>query len=212
MFAYCGDNPTNLVDSNGHAGGLLAVIITVIICALCLSGCGAKSSSKSAINTAMPTPSPRPTPASLTLDQKVLIATIAAEGAVNAHGEPVSSSARQAMANVALNRVGSREWKEYTTVSEICQYTGFDGYGSINYNSCMEYLNNRDGQNEMYESIIWDVMQAYESDITQGCQLYYTPADMSPPGSKPNWNFSLLVEVSIPGVDPYYEGTFYRYG
>ena len=116
------------------------------------------------------------------------------------------------MANVAINRAGCREWSKYTSVSDICRYTGFDGYGSANYYACMEYLENRDGTNQTYESIIWDVLQAYENDITQGCQLYYTPAAMSPPGSKPNWDFSLLIEVTIPGVDSYYEGTFYKYG
>ena len=77
-------------------------------------------------------------------DEKVLIATIAAEGTVAANGEPVSSNARQAMANVALNRVGSREWKRYKNVADICKKTGFDGYGNRNYQQCMDYLNNRD--------------------------------------------------------------------
>ena len=69
----------------------------------------------------------------------------------------------------------------------------------------------RDGSNATYEAIIWDVMAAYESDITGGCQLYYTPAVMDPPGSAPNWNFNILTEVVIQGVDPYYEGRFYKY-
>lgn len=146
----------------------------------------------------------------LSLEQKVLIATIAAEASVTVKGIPVSSRARQAMANVALNRVGKREWARYTSVIEICQFTGFDGYGDRNYTACMEYLNNRDRSNSTYEAIIWDVLSAYESDITNGCQLYYTPAAMQ--GSKrPNWNFSLLEEEYIYGVDSEYEGRFFRY-
>ncbi len=147
----------------------------------------------------------------LSQDQKVLIATIAAEATVTAQGTPVSSQARQAMANVALNRVGRREWSQHTTVADICRLTGFDGYGDHNYQACMAYLNNRDGCNETYEAIIWDVLAAYDFDITQGCQLYYTPAAMTNSSGIPNWNFSVLEEVEIPGVDPYYEGRFFRY-
>lgn len=144
-------------------------------------------------------------------DEKVLIATIAAEAAVTAKGEPVSSEARQAMANVALNRVGSREWSRHKSVSAICAYTGFDGYGTQNYYACMEYLNNRDFSNPTYERIIWDVSKAYVYDITNGCQLYYTPAAMIPAGSAPYWNFFILTEVYIPNVDAYYEGRFFKY-
>lgn len=54
-------------------------------------------------------------------------------------------------------------------------------------------------------------MAAYESDITGGCQLYFTPAAMKPAGSVAHWNFSILTEVIIPGVDFYYEGRFYKY-
>jgi len=144
-------------------------------------------------------------------DEKVLIATIAAEGTVTAENKPVSPTARQAMANVALNRVGKREWAQYKSVSEICRYSGFDGYNTYNYFACMEYLNNRDFLNATYEAIIWDVARAYLYDVTGGCQLYYTPAVMTPPGSSPSWNFSVLTEVTISGVDPYYEGRFYKY-
>lgn len=73
----------------------------------------------------------------------------------------------------------------------------------------MDYLNQRDGSNSIYEEIIWDVLSAYENDITNGCQLYYTPAAMQ--GNKrPNWNFSLLEEEYIYGVDSEYEGRFFQ--
>ena len=119
----------------------------------------------------------------------------------------MSSAARQAMANVAMNRLGKREWSKYETVAEICEYTGFDGYGNKNYQACMTYLNSRDGSNAIYESIISDVLPVYNGEIadnTNGCQLYYTPAAMKPPGSEPKWNFSVISEVDVPGVDPYY--------
>ena len=34
---------------------------------------------------------------------------------------------------------------------------------------------------------------------------------MNPAGKKPNWNYDVIEEVPIAGVDSYYEGVFYRY-
>jgi hypothetical protein len=58
------------------------------------------------------------------------------------------------------------------------------------------------------------VLPVYNGEVTDntfGCQLYYTPAARRPPGSKPAWDFSVIEEVTVSGVDPYYEGQFYRY-
>jgi Cell Wall Hydrolase len=38
--------------------------------------------------------------------------------------------------------------------------------------------------------------------ISQGATLYYSPMSMRPSGSIPNWNFKVLTEVSVPGVNP----------
>ena len=189
--AYCGNNPVMYADPAGQS----------IVSALKLLWENIKKLVKTTVNYFSP----------LSLDEKVLISTIAAEATVTSEGKPVSSQARQAMANVALNRVGEREWKKYNNVIEVCAHSGFDGYGDKNYRTCMNYLEERDYTNSTYEAIIWDVMSAYTEDITDGCQLYYTPAAMRPSGSKPSWNFSLLTEVLIDGVDPYQEGRFYKY-
>ena len=195
MFAYCQNNPVANYDPSGHSStSSIEQFFSEIFDIL-----------NRLIKTIVHYFGP------FSDDEKVLIATIAAEGTVTVNGEPVSSSARQAMANVALNRVGSREWSKYKTEADICKETGFDGYGGKNYQQCMDYLNNRDFSNKVYEQVIWDVMKAYSYDITDGCQLYYTPAAMSPAGSVPKWNFGLLTEVSIPGVDPYYEARFFKY-
>ena len=191
MFAYCGNNAVHRSDPSGKS--FLNSILNSIKKGI--------SFLIAAIRYILP----------LSENDKVLIATIAAEATVTAEGKSVSSEARQAMANVALNRVGSREWEHLTNVAEVCKYSGFNGYGDYNYYQCMEYLNNRDFSDKTYESIIWSVMKAYSWDITDGCQLYYTPAAMSPPGSKPDWNFGKLEEVYIPGVDLYYEGIFFKY-
>ena len=127
----------------------------------------------------------------------------------------VSSPARQGIANVIMNRIGTGEWSDYTTASEICANTGFNAFGDKNYYNCMDYLNNRDGSDSYYEQVIQEVMPIYNKevqDITNGAQLYYTPAAMDPKGSAPfDWNFDALEEVYIPGVDEYYEAKFYRY-
>ena len=223
MNAYCRNNPVMYYDPSGKSVFLIVSICILIVGVVALAGCSSSSSSStpyhSPSSSSTPTPAPTTTPSSststqtntLSEDQKVLVATIAAEATVTAQGNPVSSAGRQAMVNVALNRVGVCEWSQYKTVAEICQYTGFDGYGNENFQDCMTYLNARDGSNATYEAIIWDVMSAYNNDITQGCQLYYTPAAMVPAGSSPDWNFDVLTEVTIPGVDVYYEGRFYRY-
>ena len=64
------------------------------------------------------------------------------------------------------------------------------------------------------EQIIQDVMPIYcgeAEDFTMGAQLFYTPSAMEPGKQSPGWNFDLLEEVIIPGIDPYYEGRFFRY-
>ena len=209
MFLYCGNNPVMLVDPSGTSCHIFEGGRFGPACPTDKNGyCPVCKAQECCLS---PTSSNKTTQELLTDDEKVLIATIAAEATVTAAGKPVSSQARQAMANVALNRVGQREWARYATVAQICEFTGFDGYGNANYQACMEYLNNRDGSNQTYESIIWDVKAAYKNDITNGCQLYYTPAAMANSTGIPNWNFSILEEVMIPGVDPYYEGRFYKY-
>ena len=79
----------------------------------------------------------------------------------------------------------------------------------------MAYLNARDGSNATYEAIIDDVPPIYYKEIpdnTTGCQLYYTPSTMKPPGSTPRgWDFKILTEVLLSGVDSYYEGRLFKY-
>ena len=219
LFQYCANNPVNNIDSGGHLFGALVLIGLLTIGLGLLSGCGRDSAPTSAPTTTAPsTPSttaPTTSPASsvLTNEQKVFVATISAEAQWRADKKPVSSKARRSMAHVVINRLNSREWKGLT-LSEICA-DGFDAYGNEDFQTCMDYLNNRDGRNSYYEQVISEIIPIYNGeveDITGGCQMYYTPASMDPPGASPKgWNFSLLEEVSIDGVDPYYEGRFYRY-
>lgn len=242
LYTYCRNNPIRYVDPSGHIFGiddLLFYGIVAVGCTVLLTGCSeisqepikekntGKAETSSQAKTTVTCTAPQKTTTTttttvkpkkeynnLTDDQKVFISTIAGEGMWTAQGKQVSTEARQSIANVINNRVGSREWQEYTSVSEICAYTGFDAYGDNNYWDCMNYLNNRDYSNEYYEQVISEVMPIYNGevkDITNGAQLYYTPATMVPEGSEPSWNFDALEKVSIPGVDEYYEAKFYRY-
>ena len=149
----------------------------------------------------------------LTYDQKVFISTVYAEATTSALGYPVSPIARQAVACVIMNRIGQREWTRFQTAEDVCAYSGFSAYGSYNYQECMKYLENRDGSNLVIEELISQVMPVYTGelpDITGGAQLFYTPAAMKP-HTELRWNFGLLEEVIISGIDPYFEGRFYRY-
>ena len=149
----------------------------------------------------------------LTYDQKVFISTVYAEATTSASGYPVSPVARQAVACVIMNRIGQREWARFQTAGDVCAYSGFSAHGSYNYLECMKYLDNRDGSNQQIEELISQVLPIYTgeiSDITGGAQLFYTPAAMKP-HTQLGWNFGLLEEVIISGVDPYFEGRFYRY-
>ena len=151
---------------------------------------------------------------SLSYDQKVFVSTIYAEANVAANGYPLSPIARQAVACVIMNRIGQREWERFTCASEICAYTGFTAYGNAHFQECMDYLNERDGSNLRIEEIISEVMPVYTgeiSDITGGAQIFYTPAAMRPNKKDLGWNPALLREVIISGIDPYFEGRFFKY-
>ncbi len=150
----------------------------------------------------------------LTEEQKIFVSTIYSEVGFNANGVPASPIVRQCLANVIMNRVGRFEWSEYTTVAEVCEHTGFYGFKNDNYQFCMDYLNERDGWDFFIEEIIDQVLPIYNKevdDISGGALLFYTPAVMDPPGSEPDWNFYLLEEIILPGVDPENDGRFFKY-
>lgn len=130
---------------------------------------------------------------SLTSDEKIFIATVAGE----AIGE--NEITWKAVANVIKNRVGYKEWRNYSNTTDIIKNTGFDGYQSNQYNLCMNYLNNRTGKDTLYENLINTVLPIInnkETDCTKNSVLFYNPSVCSP-----NWDFSLLEEVIISGVN-----------
>lgn len=134
-------------------------------------------------------------------DEKLFIAVIA--------GESISEGELgwQIVANVIMNRVGSREWAKFTTPREIIeqphQFTCLSGGGSREYRKAVEYLENRVDDGGIYEQLISTVMPIYYNeveDITGGAQLYYSPKHMNPPGSAPDWANSYK-EIEVEGIE-----------
>ena len=138
-------------------------------------------------------------------EHKVFIATICGE----AIGE--SKESWIAVAWVIMNRFKHREWKKYETITEIITETGFNGYNSKQYKKCMDYLNQRDGSNRLYEEVISAVMPVYFldiSDTTNYATMYYSPR---PGRNGPSFSRSPRVEeVMIEGVDSE-SFRFYKY-
>ena len=143
--------------------------------------------------------------ASLTEVQKIFVSTISAEAQ-----DTFNYVGAQAVAHIIINRANGDINKVFEVISAPYQ---FSGYLDNNYNACMQYLNNRDGKNTNYENIINNVIPIYlgkVSDITNGCTMYYSPRSMVPPGSTPPWNFSILEEVFVAGIDDPWYFRFYR--
>lgn len=152
---------------------------------------------------------------------KILVATVYGEAANS------SETAWQAIAFVIKNRVGKREWTQYKTIGDIIKKTGFDAYTQRNvpYISAEKYLNeNQDvkGNNTKIEKLISVLTPIYlnqGTDITGGAVLYYSPKAQAAlhkinPRTwkeKPNWNFSMLTEVKIPGLIASDDFKFYKY-
>jgi hypothetical protein len=150
-------------------------------------------------------------------EKKHLIATIYGEAA------GCSPAAREAIANVVMNRVGKGEWEKQDTVDKVIKNTGFDAYSDQNepYRTAMSYLDNRDGSNQDIERLIKVALPVYNRetpDITGGAVLYYSPQTQAISHVKrpdlydeiPDWDFNKLEEVKVPGTEQD-DFKFFRY-
>lgn len=142
------------------------------------------------------------------------------------YGEAVRCSeySWQAIANIIKNRVGTREWSKYTSVSEVIMNTGFDAYTNPNipFREAEKYFENRDFTNTKIEEMIRIVIPIYRGnvdDITGGAVLYYSPRALKSlhqknpskyPNETPRWDFSRLEEVTIMGAEND-DFLFYKY-
>jgi hypothetical protein len=151
-------------------------------------------------------------------EQILMIKTVYGEAA------NCSEASWEAVANVIMNRVGTREWKKYDTVTKVIKNSGFDAYTNPNdpYKTAEKYLYNRDGSNAKLEkliSIVLDVYNGKSEDNTNGAVLYYSPKAQaalhkkfpkSYPSLVPPWVNDKVEEVKVSGAGKD-DFKFYRY-
>jgi spore germination cell wall hydrolase CwlJ-like protein len=147
--------------------------------------------------------------------------------AATIYGEAGASSkdAWRAVGHVIMNRVGYREWKKRTTVTEVVENTGFDAYTqqTSQYKSAYNYLTGAADKappnlQEMLQ-VAANVYAGEDPDLTGGAVLYYSPkAQASLVKSHPekyhsltpDWKFSQLSDVT-PTETKNDDFLFYKY-
>lgn len=150
-------------------------------------------------------------------EQIIFVATIYGEAG------GCSETAWQVIANVIMNRRNDKHWGEYSSITEIIEHSGFDAYTNENnmYKIAKSYLDNRDYTNAEIEKMISLVIPIYEgetTDISNGATMYYSPGAQKELHEKypekykekPNWNFNLLEEINISGIEND-DFLFYKY-
>lgn len=152
-------------------------------------------------------------------DEEILFVTT-----IYGEADACSEYSWQAIANVIINRIGIREWKENTTVSEVIMNTGFDAYTypNVPFREAQKYFEDRNYTNAKIEEMIRVVIPVYRGnveDITDGAVLYYSPEALKNlhekypkkyPNEKPDWDFSQLEKVEMEGIEDD-DFLFYRY-
>ncbi len=153
------------------------------------------------------------TDVTLSEEEIVFIAMIYGEGGI------CSEKTWEALAHVTVNRFGVREWREYKTITEIIEHSGFDAYGGKEYLEARKYLENRDGSNEKIERMIDVVIPIYRGkaeDITDNAVLFYNPElqealhEQNPSKYKnpPDFVNDKTEEVYVSGTEKF---KFYKY-
>ncbi len=143
------------------------------------------------------------------------------------YGEAAAQSpvAWRAIAHVIMNRVGKREWTRYKNVLDLINGGGFDAHDQRNapYVKCFDYLKNesieKDRSIEKFIPVIKLVYDKNDPDLTQGCQLYYSPKaqakwhlmDPKKYRKEPDFVNQKVEEVEIPNLLQTDDFKFYRY-
>ncbi len=218
QYNYCLNNSLSYVDWDGKSAAVAVLVIAGVT--LLVSGCGAAEEDvvkpiikplPSPTPTLQPTPASQPTPTpvpqptltpspietypELTEEEKIFVATVCGESI----GE--GEVAWQFVANTIMNRLESKHWSKYNSVTDIIAYTGYDAYSrqTPEYCKAMNYLNNRTYDNDLYENVITIILPIYNDecdDMSYGATMYYNPKLVTP-----NWNFAQLEELQIEGLE-----------
>ena len=177
LFQYCANNPVNFADFNGHLFGAVLVIGLLTIGMLMLSGCdntGSTASTSSVATPSIPSTSPsKPTP--VPQGAKKFVAVVAGE-AIGAN-----TKTRKAVAHTIMNRLNDPKdvWSNVTCIDDVLIKEQYSSVNGSQYNQAMEYLNNRDGSNSTYETLIEEIMPIYygeEPDFTGGAHYIFNPS------------------------------------
>jgi hypothetical protein len=145
------------------------------------------------------------------------------------YGEAGNSSeaAWTAIAHVIVNRVGTREWTAFQTVTAVIQNTGFDAYTqqTTPFKHALAAMKHRAAHhvNSVVERIIKAVRPVYLEqgvDTTSNAVLYYSPKAQAIlhkahpklyPNETPPWKFELLKEITVPGLRSTDDFKFFAY-
>lgn len=146
------------------------------------------------------------------------------------YGEAVSESKASWMAigHVIKNRVGTREWRDLKTVSDVIKKSGFDAYKHQTdlFKSAMKAMIGMDGalaadapkKLDEIVKVLRPVYEGKDEDNTGGAVLYYSPKAQKSLHKKypsmykelPPWNFKVLEEVKVNGTEAD-DFKFYKY-
>ncbi|NLD35320.1 MAG: RHS repeat-associated core domain-containing protein, partial [Desulfatiglans sp.] len=220
-YAYCLNNPLKYTDPSGHMDEYTLPEIVV-------NGYRPMSIEDilTWINMTCVPPEPPSAFSPLSRDEirnneefRILVATVYGEAGKS------SKTAWKAITCVALNRVGKREWSKYHTVKDIIAKTGFDAYGrkTSEYKLAIEYLAaDKLGTNQRIDNIakeIYPIYIGFYKDITENAVLYYSPKAQLELSVKypdtysatPKWDFEVISEVTISGMQSTDDFKFYKY-
>jgi spore germination cell wall hydrolase CwlJ-like protein len=126
-----------------------------------------------------------------------------------------NSVGKEAVGDVIKNRADNKQ-TAYKDITEKHDKNGVYQFSAANPNrdeSWRYYTPNdsdrqkANGEKAAYQASLSTAIKVYHrdsngtGDITKGSDIYYSPRSMSPPHSKPKWDFSRLSERNITGIN-----------
>ena len=180
LFQYCGNNPVNNIDYNGHLFGAIlalgALAVGLIILGGCTRGHSTPTTTSPAPSTTAPITTPSTSPKTYPINNEIksYAATVYAEAA----GE--NKQTKRAVAHVMNNRIGMR--KSWTSIEKVISAEDqFDGYDSSRYKQAMKYYNTGVCDNTIEQAamdecldIVIPIYYGEDNDITGGATYFHS--------------------------------------